>query len=445
MYIESVLHQVCDVTPFTPKKSKMAITTITDLTQAKSHLKSIVAAELARTGGLLRLAPTWVPRSFLQPGLRIKLHPDDTYAYGLNRGGIDERWFASTTVTANEGRADDEGLSYCVVGHEKFTLKDAVDECGASLVGAAIWDKYAKWPVYSKFFDNMGPIPHHMHQNAEQAALVAQEGKPESYYFPPQHNNVGNNFPYTFMGLEPGTTKDQVRDCIKNWNKGDNGILDLSKAYRLKPGTGWLIDPCILHAPGSLCTYEPQWGSDVFGMYQNLVEGREVPWSLLVKDMPEEKHQDIDFIVDQLDWDKNVDPNFKDNHYLEPVPVADTRSEGYVDRWIVYGKVAAFQYFTAKEVTIDPGCRAVIKDSGAYGLICVQGCGTINGEPLVSPKMIRFHELTEDEYFCTEDGAKAGVTFENTSGTEPLVCLRYFGPEVNPSAPVMGAYRNNSF
>ena len=445
MYIESALHQVCDVTPFTPKKSKMAITTITDLTQAKSHLKSIVAAELARTGGLLRLAPTWVPRSFLQPGLRIKLHPDDTYAYGLNRGGIDERWFASTTVTANEGRADDEGLSYCVVGHEKFTLKDAVDECGASLVGAAIWDKYAKWPVYSKFFDNMGPIPHHMHQNAEQAALVAQEGKPESYYFPPQHNNVGNNFPYTFMGLEPGTTKDQVRDCIKNWNKGDNGILDLSKAYRLKPGTGWLIDPCILHAPGSLCTYEPQWGSDVFGMYQNLVEGREVPWSLLVKDMPEEKHQDIDFIVDQLDWDKNVDPNFKDNHYLEPVPVADTRSEGYVDRWIVYGKVDAFQYFTAKEVTIDPGCRAVIKDSGAYGLICVQGCGAINGEPLVSPKMIRFHELTEDEYFCTEDGAKAGVTFENTSGTEPLVCLRYFGPEVNPSAPVMGAYRNNSF
>ena len=52
--------------------------------------------------------------------------------------------------------------------------------------------------------------------------------------------------------------------------QGDNGILDLSKAYRLKVGSGWLIDPCILHAPGSLCTYEPQWGSDVFGMYQNL-------------------------------------------------------------------------------------------------------------------------------------------------------------------------------
>ena len=63
------------------------------------------------------------------------------------------------------------------------------------------------------------------------------------------------------MGLEPGTTKAQVRKCLEDWNKGDNGILDLSQAYRLKPGTGWLIGPCILHAPGSLCTYEPQWGA----------------------------------------------------------------------------------------------------------------------------------------------------------------------------------------
>lgn len=55
--------------------------------------------------------------------------------------------------------------------------------------------------------------------------------------------------------------------------------------------------------------------------------------------------------------------------------------------------------------------------------------------------MIRFHEITDDEYFCTEAGARAGVTFENTSRTEPLVCLRYFGPEVNRQAPAVGAHR----
>ena len=416
--------------------------TVHQLKTLTGNTKSLVEAELSRTGGLLRLAPAWVPRSFLQPGLRIKLHPDDTYAYGAHRGGIDERWFASTTEAANDGRVPDEGLSYCVVGGKRFTLRKAVEDCGATLVGTPLWKKYARWPVYSKFFDNMGPIPHHMHQSEKQAKLVGREGKPESYYFPPQQNNIGNNFPYTFFGLEPGTTKAQVRQCLEDWNKGDNGILDLSKAYRLKPGTGWLVGPCILHAPGSLCTYEPQWGSDVFGMYQSMVEGRYVPWDLLGKDMPKAKHRDLDFIVAQLDWEANVDANFKDNHYLEPVPIGNTSKEGFVDRWIVYGKVNGKQYFTAKELTVQPGVKCVIPDNGAYGLICVQGLGRINGQPLNSPKLIRFIELTEDEYFCTADGAHGGVTFENTSETEPLVVLRYFGPEVNPEAPEVGADKN---
>ena len=418
---------------------------VTSLRTVKNSVATLVEAELASTGGLLRLAPCWVPRSFLQPGKRLKLHPDDLYAFGLNRGGIDERWFASTTPAANENRTPDEGLSYVIAGKQRFTLQQAVAECGAEIIGEKIWKKYKKWPVYSKFFDNMGPIPHHMHQSAKQAALLGLEGKPESYYFPPQHNNVGNNFPYTFMGLEPGTKKSDVRRCLENWNKGDNGILDFSRAYRLKPGTGWLIPPCILHAPGSLCTYEPQWGSDVFGMYQSLVEGREVPWSLLVKDVPPKHHKDLDYLVEQLDWAGNTDENFKDNHYLEPVPVADTRKEGYVDRWIVYGKVANEQLFTAKELTINPGVKCTIKDTGAYGLIVVQGKGKMNRLNLDCPKLIRFHELTEDEVFCTESAAKEGVTFVNTSEVEPLVVLRYFGPEVNPNAPAIGAHKKNRF
>jgi hypothetical protein len=419
--------------------------TVTELSTIKKNVRSRVEGALQENGGLLRLAPCWVPRSFLQPGKRLKLAPEDLYAYGLNRGGIDERWFASTTPAANDNRTPDEGLSYVVAGRDRFTLADAVAELGSELIGKRIWNKYKRWPVYSKFFDNMGPIPHHMHQSQKQARLVGQEGKPESYYFPPQHNATGNNFPYTFMGLEPGTTKAQVRKCLENWNKGDNGILDLSRAYRLKPGSGWLIGPGILHAPGSLCTYEPQWGSDVFGMYQSLVEGREVPWALLVKDMPKEKHQDLDFIVNQLDWEANVDPTFKDNHYLEPVPVADTRKEGFVDRWIVYGDINGEQLFSAKELTVDPGAKCTIKDNGAYGLITVQGNGRMNKLDIDSPKMIRFHELTDDEVFCTESAAKEGVTFENTSKVEPLVTLRYFGPEVNQDCPEVGAYRKNKF
>src|ERR1044072_524786 len=98
--------------------------------------------------GLLRLTPTWVPRSFLHPGKRIKLAPQDWYAYGAHRGGIDERWFASTTEAANDNRTPDEGLSYVAFEGKRFTLRDAVAEAGSRLVGRAMFDKYHRWPVY---------------------------------------------------------------------------------------------------------------------------------------------------------------------------------------------------------------------------------------------------------------------------------------------------------
>lgn len=409
--------------------------------EAKTKPSTIKQA-LEAGRGIFHLAPTWVPRSFLMPGKRLKLHHHDLYAYGANRGGIDERWFASTTEAANEGRVWDEGLSHVVYnGGKAFTLREAVEVLKADLIGPSIWEEYRRWPVYSKFFDNFGPIPHHMHQNAQQAALVGQEGKPESYYFPPQLNPTGNNFPYTFFGLEPGTTKQDIRRCLERWNEGDNGILNFSKAYRLQPGTGWLVPPCVLHAPGSLVTYEPQWGSDVFGMYQSMVEGRYVPWELLVKDVPKNKHHDLDYLVDQLDWQANVNPSFKDSHYLEPIICKQTSGEGYTDRWVVYGKIGGQQLFTAKELTINPGVRVTIKDNGAYGLIAVQGSGYIGKHRLHTPAMIRFGELTEDEYFVSHEAARDGVLYDNERGTEELVVLRYFGPEANPGAPAVGDYR----
>src|SRR5205823_10573903 len=102
---------------------------------------------------------------------------------------------------------------------------------------------------------------------------------------------------------------------------------------------------------------------------------------------------------------------------------------GWTARWIVYGKVNGDELFSAKELTVEAGAKATIKDPGATGILAVQGCGTIGKQKLQTPAMIRFGELTEDEYFVTYDAAKGGVTYAN-SGTEPLVVLRYFGPDV---------------
>ncbi len=148
---------------------------------------------------------------------------------------------------------------------------------------------------------------------------------------------------------------------------------------------------------------------------------------------------DIDFIVDQLDWDGNVDPNFTDSHYCEPI--VDAQGEGWVDKWVCYGTIKGTQYFSAKELTVAPGAKCVIKDKGASGVIAVQGRGRIGKLARETPSMIRFGEMTEDEVFISASAAAAGVEVENLGKECPLVLLRYFGPDVTPQAPDVGDHK----
>jgi hypothetical protein len=392
--------------------------------------QAIIHDALLAGDGVVRLAPCWVPRSFLMPGGRLKLDPRDLYALGAHRGGIDERWFSSTTKAANGPlTAQDEGLSYIEFQGKKALLKEAIETVGDQFLGADVMQRYGGWNLLCKFFDNLGPIPHHLHQNDEFAARVGQNGKPEAYYFPPQYNFKDNSFPYTFMGLNPGTTKDDVRRCLERWNEGDNGILYLSRAYKLKPGTGWQIDAGILHAPGSLVTYEPQVNSDVFAMYQSLVEGRAVPWDLLVKDVPAEHHHDLDYLIEMMDWPANTDPLFAEHRLFHPMPVSDAQ-DGYSEKWVVYST----QHYSAKELTVSPGRSIMIQDAAAYGMILTRGSGTIGKHEVETPSLIRYGQMTRDELFVTVEAAKHGVVIKNRSETEDLVMLKHFGPG-NPDAP----------
>lgn len=380
--------------------------------------------------GILRLAPAWVPRSFCIPGRRLKLHPDDTYALGMARGGIDERWLASTTPADNGPlTAPLEGLSQ-VVCHDqsRVTLPEAVQELGAGLLGQTFWKTYRGWPIYAKFFDNLGPLPHHIHQRDQHAKRCGKRGKPECYYFPPQLNNHGGRFPYTFFGLIPGTSREQLRACLESFTRGDNKITSLSQAYRLDPGTGWDVPAGLLHAPGSLCTYEPQAASDVFAMFQSLTDNQVVPEELLWKDSPPEEFGHLDYLLDLLDWDLNLDPDLARHRFMSPLPQLspeESRDAGYQECNICYKSPAV----SARELTVLPGRTVRVRNHGAYGLILLQGHGSLNRLPLETPTLIRFGQLTHDEYFVSAAAAAEGVEISNASQTEPLVMLKHFGPE----------------
>lgn len=401
--------------------------------------KNKASLALNQGKGILRLAPAWVPRVFCVPGRRIKLHPDDYYALGGNRGGIDERWFSSTTPADNGPlTSPNEGLSFIVFEDkgkvEQILLRDAVEELKGELIGDRLWSEYGRWPMYSKFFDNKGALPHHIHHDDDHAARVGQLGKPEAYFFPTQLNNHGGDFPYTFFGLQPGVSKDQVRQALVDYVKGDNKLTNLSAAYRLEPGTGWDVPPGVLHAPGSLCTYEPQKASDVFAMYQSLTGDQIVPEELLWKDTPKESKGDFDYLVEVIDWELNVDPEFARKHFMRPVPVGPLeamKADGYVDEWICYKSTA----FSAKQLTILPGATVTVKDAAAYGLIVLQGHGSMGAWDIESPALIRFGQLTYDEFFVSESAAKEGVVITNPSKADPLVMLKHFGPN-NPDLKV---------
>jgi hypothetical protein len=380
-------------------------------------------------GGVVRLAPAWVPRAFCTPGRRIRLHPDDYYPFGKERGGVDERWLASA-IRADNGPLTGpyEGLSLVVDPDGPLVPFDEfVAHHGADLIGARLWDDWGAWPMYSKFFDNQQALPFHFHHRDEHAALVGKRGKPESYYYSPHMNNTLGDQPISFLGFQPETTREQVRERLERFAAGgDNRITDLSCGYRTRLGTGWDIPPGVLHAPGSICTYEPQAASDVFVMCESWSNNREVPEELMWKDVPEDRVGDLDFVIELLDWDLNVDPYFVTERFMTPYETHQSRDweGGAVERWIVFRSEA----YSATELRVGPRQTVTITDTDAYGLIVVQGFGSVGVHQVESATAIRFGELSSDEFFVSEAAAQAGVPVVNRSSSQPLVMLKHFGP-----------------
>ncbi|MDR2434816.1 MAG: hypothetical protein LBD47_09645, partial [Treponema sp.] len=247
--------------------------------------KDLIEKTLERGEGIFRMNPMFIPRPFGKAGYRLRLHPDDYYAYGLQRGSIKERWMNSTNVAQNGPLAGpDEGLSYVAVDYgsdEKFTLKEAIQVLGAKLIGEELMAKYGGWPVFSKFYDLTTPLFHHLHLDMEAAARVGKLGKPECYYFPRQFASHSGEMDATYFGYDPDTKPEQVKQRLRDYNKGDTRITELSRAYRIELGSGWYSPAGVIHAPGSVLTFELNWNGDVNSVHENVVRGEIFPRDFL--------------------------------------------------------------------------------------------------------------------------------------------------------------------
>ncbi|QNM06698.1 hypothetical protein [Qiania dongpingensis] len=395
---------------------------------------SKIKEALEKGHGVLQLMPTWVPRPFNEPGRRLKLHPDDYFALGMDRGGICERWIGSVAHADNGPLTKpDEGMSYVVLDKstgEKALLKEVIEELGAEIIGQELYGKYGTWPSYSKFFDYDKPLFHHLHLMDKDASLIGTNGKPEAYYFPPQYNcsQLGRR-PSTYFGFDPSTTKEQVRQCLADYSVRDTHILELSRGYQIQLGTGWYTPAGVIHAPASVVTYEPQWNADCNVIMENVTMGEVNSYDLLTGCQPEEKKGDLDALMDCLDWEECVRPDYKETYFRAPKE-KESHQTGLSEKWITY----ANDWVAAKEVTIAPQSSVVVKDAACYDAIFVQGHGKFGVYNCEAPGLLRYGQFSGDEYFVSESAAKKGIVVTNESEYEPLVFLQHFSNN-NPEVP----------
>ncbi|MDR2163940.1 MAG: hypothetical protein LBO70_08450 [Clostridiales Family XIII bacterium] len=401
---------------------------------SKSHTE--LTDILERGDGILNLTPTWVPRPFNRSGNRLRLHTDDTYAMGMKRGAIVERWFSSITRVETEGASAHEGMSFVNVDGDPthaVLFEDFVTGLGPELYGGALHGRYGTWPMYSKFYDYNEPLFHHVHHSPEACAKVGVTPKHEHYFFPKQYNNHLGTRPTTFFGFDPSVTRDEVKARLARHEEENTKILELSRAFQVELGTGWYTPAGVVHAPGSLCTYEPQWNSDVMALWENVVGSGEIfgrDW--LYGYLPEGHEDDLDAVLDAIDWELNTIANYRETYFRPNVP--EQSGDGWKQQWICYGN----EYVAAKELTVAPGATANVSDMTAYGCLVVQGHGRIGPLAAESPTLIRYGQLTADEFFVSYGRANGGVTVVNESQVEPLVILKHFAahesgaPTVSP-------------
>jgi len=409
---------------------------ITDATR----IKSAVEREYERTGGIFRLAPTWVGRpGIIIPGRRIKLLGD----YISQDVAVNERWLASATY-ADNGASNalcppDHGLSYLVIESEKIQLREAFEVCGELLLGAG-----RTWDVLPKFFDNWHRIPNHLHPCDAHCAR-GLKGKPESYYFPEELNMNRNAFPSSCFGVDPSFSDEQVLSFLMQYLKGDNHLTDLGNTISLEPGTGWFMPPCTLHAPGSLVTYELQVASDVTCIPESRVNDMAMPRDLVDRDIPVkiDKHgmeKVARYILSMIRCGNSGNgKSFRSEYFRAPVTVREDR-EG-TQKWVTYRTGTASEkenpdLYSAKKTMVNEGMSMDLAENAAFGAIVLGGHGTVqvNGKEALPVESVSMYpdrdSLGGDEFFVASGAARSFRV--SCHSMERLAVYQHFASSSNP-------------
>ena len=277
-------------------------------------------------------------------------------------------------------------------------LRDAIDELKGAAHRRAHLEHVRAWPMYSKFFDNKGALPFHIHHRDEHAQPVGPAGQAGSLLLPGPVEQLRCRL--SVYLLRPRRRARRRRRCDSAWRISTRATTGSPTFGRLPARAG--------HGMGCARRHVARAGQPVH------VRAAEGVRRFLDVPVPDRRRdRDRGFAVEGCpsgqDWrpglpgrtgglGRNARSGVRQNTALWSPSRSSPRR-----RWLPRvtartGSAIAPRNFSAKELTVLPGKTVTIRDGGAYGLIMLQGHGTMGPWDIEAPAMIRYGQLTPTSF-----------------------------------------------
>lgn len=347
----------------------------------------------------IRLIPSRAWRTYIGGKMISALHGEEG-----EDGHFPEEWLMSIVVARNVGREDIvEGVS--LVEGSPLTFAQLVEENPVALLGENHVKKCGRsLGVLVKLLDSAERLGVQVHPTREvaQRLFSSPYGKTECWHIV-DGRTIDGEEPCIYLGFKETATREEWKDCF---DKQDiPRMLSMLHRIPVKKGETYIVHGGVPHAIGAGCfLVEIQEPTDF-----TVRTERVTPGGFVMADAT--CHQGVGFerMFECFNYDGLSLEETLARYKVKPVK---EEKDGHTVEHIIYPEVTTM--FALDMITVTE--KAVLPVDTFYGLYVMSGCGTLNGEP-----------LSKCDHFFVPASAES-VQIQKV-GEEPLVLLRFFGPQ----------------
>ncbi len=395
--------------------------------------------------GVLPTVDRFAGRSFCTPGRRLNLeqsmlYPDWRVDPSTGKViGSDEWWGCCTTpiitgaMDKNTGETPfREGEAHVRLPDMSFvSLQELIEEDPVAVIGERhetfTRSEFGKptWGIVSKKFDNLNPIPFHLHWSKWETYDINKYDNPNVH---PSHYHT------TGMGLYAWVTPEDFLASMQRFGQPEgNGVRELAPHMFMPVGKGGFCMPNgVLHSPTNLCTHETHVRMDEHFLAESLTLDGEIPAEVAFlacreMDYPRERHGDWEYLASRIDFAANQDPDFVKRNSRPPLRADQYCSDGVEAHWVTYGEFLGEQRCSVLRIIIRPGALCNLNFDSPSFFHTNEGQGQVGGLKVQRASNIAMGTFHQQSGFITQTAIEepGGVQFKNLGEEEFVVTLDF--------------------